>query len=154
MNTALLHFAANPWHVWYQGKAWLAPSTGHINYPIWVNACNDGACKKSWQLLYTHSLSINSSFPKPLTSTTICSGIARGGQEGARAPGATLGGRWNDVWNKKWHKEKKVTVVVVDFWSKREWNCIFKAYQIQNFFRGKGALPLATATIVFNHVFS
>ena len=38
---------------------------------------------------------------------------------------------------------------------KKEWNCVFKAYQIQNFLIGKGALPLCNPrqSLVFNHVF-
>ena len=41
----------------------------------------------------------------PLNCVCLSSGVARGGQDGARAPGATWG-RWNDLL-KKWHKERE-----------------------------------------------
>ena len=69
-----------------------------------------------------------------MTAKHVPRGVAKECQEGARAPGTTLGGA--EMTFKKCYC---CYVVVVDFWQEGELNCVLYAYQ--NFLGQRGPAP-------------
>ena len=64
----------------------------------------------------------------------------RGAKETEKRTKVTLGGA-EMTFENKMTQRKKMLFFWVDFWPKRELNCVFYVYQIQNFFRQGGSAP-------------